>query len=205
MEAAMADWLELELAEELRPAAAPEELWDRISAGRRPAERRESPRGSWSMLPIAAIVTSMIAVATLWLVAKGQEPALDFRQLAIQELRHPLPLDVQSSDAAQVRDWVHRKAGVDLSPATGTPVCLVGARVIEKGGARIGAVTYKVGADTAVLLVARAGLSANSGHGPGTTADSGSQSWTAGGQAFALAVSNPEHSEFACLLCHASL
>ena len=55
-----------------------------------------------AVISIAAIVTSMIAVTMLWLVAKGQEPALDFRQLAIQELRHPLPLDVQSSDAEHV-------------------------------------------------------------------------------------------------------
>ena len=208
----MPDWLELELAEELRPTAAPDELWERIRGaapvgqarppanisqhrGARAALRPWSP--SWASWPIAAIVTLMIAAATLWLVAKGQEPPLDLRQLAIQELRDPSPLDLRSSDPAQINDWIGRQAGVALTIPERTGAHLAGARVIQKGGARIAAVTYRVGDDTATLLVARAAPSADFGH--------GHAQWQARGQTYALASSNPDHPEAACLLCHATL
>ncbi len=205
----MADWLDLELAEELRPVAAPDELWERVRGSAsaaefvagprvlnfRPAPPRTSPaRASW---PIAAIVTLMIAAATLWLVAKGQDPGLDLRQLAIQELRAPGPADLRSGDPARINDWMRREAGVEVGLSERPGVRLTGARVIRKGEARIGAVTYRVGDDTATLLVARAGSSGDFGH--------GQAQWQARGQSYALASSNPEHAEAACLLCHAAL
>ncbi|MBZ5617509.1 MAG: hypothetical protein LAQ69_02065 [Acidobacteriia bacterium] len=196
----MPDWLELELAEELRPVAAPDELWNRIrNLNPRPAARRESPRvkWAWASWPIAALITLMIAAVTLWLAAKGQGPVLDLRQLAIQQLREPQPLDLRSSDPAHINEWMNRQAGVELSLPTRSRAQLVGARVIQRGGARIGAVTYRVGDDTATLLIARAGTSADFGH--------GSLLWQARGQTYALASSNPDHPEAACLLCHASL
>jgi hypothetical protein len=202
----MPDWLELELAEELRPAPAPNELWDRISAavaepaaGRRPvycpAPRR--PVASWASWPIAAIVTLMIAAATLWLVAKGQEPSLDLRQLAIQELRAPAPEELRSSNPAQINDRMRREAGVELGIPESTAAHLTSARTIQKGGTCIAAVTYRVGDDTATLLVARASSSLDLGH--------GQAQWQAHGQTYALAISNPDHSEAACILCHATL
>lgn len=204
----MPDWLELELAEELRPTAAPDELWERIriaaggeefAAATRgvPGRRHETLRSSWASWPIAAIVTLMIAAATLWLAARGQEPALDLRQLAIQELRNPVPLELRCSDAAQINGWMRRQAGVELTIPERPAVRLAGARVIQKGGARIAAVTYRVGDDTATLLVARAASSADFGH--------GHFQWQARGQTYALASSNPDRSEDACLLCHAAL
>jgi hypothetical protein len=207
----MPDWLELELAEELRPATAPEELWERISAagategraiaarGRRPrrALRRAAPHLPWASWPIAALVTLVIAAATFWLVAKGQEPVLDLRQLAIQELRDPLALDLQSSDPAQIGDWMQQQTGMVLCLPARNTVRLVGARVIQKGGSRIGAVKYRVGDDTATLLIAQAGSSPDLGH--------GHILWKARGQTYALASSNPDRPEAACLLCHASL
>jgi hypothetical protein len=138
----MPEWLELELAHQLSPAAAPDALWERIQKGR-PVVRRAVPR--W---PIAAILTLMVAAATLWLAAKGQEPALDFAGLALQQLQHPAPLDLLSSD-----------------PAT--------------------------------LLIARTGTGASTPH--------GRLSWKSGGLTYALACSDAERPEAACLLCHASL
>jgi hypothetical protein len=203
----MPDWLELELAEELRPAPAPDELWERIrsaaaaepAAALRPVYRpapRRSP-ASWTSWPIAAIVTLMIAAATLWLVAKGQEPTLDLRQLAIQELRAPAPLDLRSNDPAQINDRMRREAGVELGIPESTGAHLTSARTIQKGGACIAAVTFRVGDDTATLLVARASSSVDLGH--------GEAQWQAHGQTYVLAVSNPDRSEAACLLCHATL
>jgi len=211
----MPDWLELELAEELRPTAAPDELWERIRSaagtgefagaarggasgrGPRPVLQRETSRASWVSWPIAAIVTLMIAAATLWLVAKGQEPALDLRQLAIQELSNPVSPELRCSDPAKINDWMRRQAGVELAIPERTGAHLTGARVIQKGGARIAAVTYRVGDDTATLLVARAAPSRDLGH--------GHFQWQARGQIYALASSNPERPEAGCLLCHASL
>lgn len=209
----MPDWLELELAEELRPTAAPDELWERIRSaagtgefaaaihgvpsGRSPRPVFRRARASWVSWPIAAIVTLMIAAATLWLVAKGQEPALDLQQLAIQELRNPVPLELRCSEAARINAWLRRQAGVELNIPERTGVRLAGARVIQKGAARIAAVTYRVGDDTATLLVARATSPADFGH--------GHSQWQARGQSYALASSNPERSEDACLLCHATL
>src|SRR5579871_1808681 len=142
----MADWLELELAEELHPVAAPDELWERVrgAAGaaefagalggrgrlhHRPEARRKPAAMApavWASWPIAAIVTLMIAAATLWLVAKGQEPGLDLRQLAIQELRAPRPMDLRSSDPAQINEWIGREAGVEVGISERTGVQLTG-------------------------------------------------------------------------------
>jgi len=214
----MADWLELELAEELHPVAAPDELWERVRGaasaaefagaacgrGRLPhrPEARRKPAAAmapavWASWPIAAIVTLMIAAATLWLVAKGQEPGLDLRQLAIQELRAPRAMDLRSSDPAQINDWIGREAGVEVGISERTGVRLTGARVIREVGARIAVVTYQVGDDTATLLVARAGSSGDFGH--------GQLQWQARGQNYALATSHASRAEAACLLCHAAL
>ena len=98
----MPDWLELELAEALRPAPAPSDLWGRmVSCGglatrpasearllasvaadipkgpKRTVSRSSRPKAgpARALWPIAAILTLMIAAGTLWLVAKGEEPS----------------------------------------------------------------------------------------------------------------------------------
>jgi hypothetical protein len=198
----MADWLELELAEELRPVAAPDELWERIRA----ADGRQVVRAAggredgtmWAMWPIAAIVTLAVAAATLWLVAKGQGPALDLRQLAIVELRGHGQMELASSDPSEINEWMRREAGVELALPARSSAHLTGARVIQRSGVRVGAVSYRVGGDTAVLLVAPAAM-------PASDAGHGHAAWQSHGQSYALASSSTEHSEAACLLCHASL
>jgi hypothetical protein len=93
---------------------------------------------------------------------------------------------------------MRREAGVELGIPESTAAHLTGARTIQKGGTCIAAVTYRVGDDTATLLVARAAApSADLGH--------GTAQWQAHGQMYALAMSNPDHSEAACILCHATL
>ena len=72
----MPDWLELELAERLAPTEAPDALWAAIERGRTKPPTR-APRPKW---PLAAIVTIMVAAGALWMVAKGQEPALAAHQ-----------------------------------------------------------------------------------------------------------------------------
>ncbi|HEY2017412.1 MAG TPA: hypothetical protein VGH38_28095 [Bryobacteraceae bacterium] len=196
----MSEWLELELAEQLAPVAAPDDLWDRVEGAiGRPAAvaasvaiRRELPR--W---PIAAIVTLMVAAATLWLAAKGQEPAPNLAQLAQEELLDRAPLDLRSSDPGEIGAWMRQHAGVSVSLPTTGKAHLSGVRLIRKGGTRIAAVEYAVGSDAATLLVARVGSAPSAPH--------GLSSWSSGGQCYALACSNRERPETACLLCHASL
>jgi len=62
----MSDWLDLELSHELAPTEAPAELWGRVCAERRRV--RETPHFA---LPIAAVVTLILAGA-LYFIARGQ-------------------------------------------------------------------------------------------------------------------------------------
>jgi anti-sigma factor RsiW len=196
----MSDWLDLQLSHHLAPVEAPEALWNRIQSGTvlRPACPRAPRSVTAAVWPIAAILTLMAAAGTLWLVAKGEEPALDLRQLAIVLLRSSEPVELHSSDPEQISAWM-RRAGlnVTLPSQRGTSVRLVGARVIERHGARIGEIQYKVGPDSATLLVARAGTGPDGGH--------GRLAWTTQGQSYAVASSSEERPDAPCLLCHASL
>ena len=65
----MADWLERELRRELAPVEAPQGLWDAVQGQRNPAKRRVLRR--W---PVAAILTVALAIGTLWMVARGEQP-----------------------------------------------------------------------------------------------------------------------------------
>jgi hypothetical protein len=196
----MSDWLDLQLSHQLAPVEAPEALWGRIQGGmaRGAGPRPARPRVALAAWPIAAILTLMAAAGTLWLVAKGEEPALDLRQLAIEQMRKGEPVELHSSDPAQVSAWMRRSGlEVALPVEKGTAVRLVGARVMKQRGVRVGEVQYRVGADTATLLVARAGTGPDGGH--------GHMAWRSRGQSYALASSNSERPDAACLLCHASL
>jgi hypothetical protein len=207
----MSEWLDLELSHHLAAVAAPDALWDRIQTALnqtgvvpiqsrmvspgRPRLVRPVLRTAW---PIAAILTLMAAAGTLWLVAKGEEPALDLRQLAIEQLRNREPLELRSSDPAQISAWM-RRAGFDVTlPSNGSgAVRLAGIRLLQKRGVPIAAVAYRVGADTATLLIARVPEASETGH--------GSPFWRTRSQAYAVASSDPDHAEAACLLCHTSL
>jgi hypothetical protein len=71
----MSDWLDLELSNELAPVAAPDELWHRVRSARRP----QRPVHRVFALPVAAVVTLILAGA-LWFMARGQQ-ASGVRQL----------------------------------------------------------------------------------------------------------------------------
>lgn len=207
----MSDWLELELAHRLTPVAAPEGLWERVESGLQSqaapvahrASRRSglrSPRPSpWAGWPVAAMATLALAAGALWL-ADVREPALDIRQLAATEWWHSVSLQLHSNDSREIRGWLRRNTGLDVPlPATPT-VRLEGARVVRNGGQRVAAIEYRVGKDVATLLVARADPgSLLPPHGGRVAA------WQARDQVYALAFSNPDRAEAACLLCHTSL
>jgi hypothetical protein len=77
MEAAMSEWLDLELSEQLAPVTAPDQLWNRVCAAQAPA--RPAPR--FFALPVAAVVTLILAGA-LWFMARGQQQSTSIRQFS---------------------------------------------------------------------------------------------------------------------------
>lgn len=186
----MPEWLELELAHRLAPTAAPDGLWERIQGGAREPRPVVRPMARW---PIAAILTLMAAAATLWLAARGEEPTLDLDRLAAEQLHNGGPLDLRSNDPAEIARWTRQHAGVAVWLPAGTPVRLAGARIIRR---HVAAVEYCVGSDSAVLLVAQS---------DGACAVHGRLSWRSGDQLYALASTNWQHPEAACVLCHAKI
>jgi hypothetical protein len=188
----MSDWLELQLAHELGPVEAPEGLWGRVQAGRRPA-----PRNRWwiARLPVLASVALVVTAGLLW--SAWRQAGLE--QLAASELSRSVRLDLRSSDASEIGAWLRREAGVDVEIPVSTRTRLTGARVIQQRGALIGEVTYTVGKDSAVLLVARAGGAF------GAPARHGGASWQKERQVYAVASSAFGSPPAACVLCHANL
>lgn len=185
----MSDWLELELAERLAPVRAPEALWTRVNRPAPPTARRRTSRpGAWGWVAAAAMAAATLAV-TLAI------PSPSLSQLAAAELAKSRPADFRSSDAKEIAKWLRANAAVDLSIPPGTAAQLTGARAVERGGARIGEVLYRVAGHDAVLLVGRAGtLEAPTRHGRSV--------WQAHGQVYALAFAEPAQTNLACRLCH---
>src|SRR5689334_3318854 len=99
----MSDWLDLELSHHLAPTEAPDQLWERLH--RMPAP---PPKPRWPAVA-AAIATVMVTAGTLWMVAKGQEPAVDLHVLAMRELAGGAPLDIRSGDAREIAAWARRE------------------------------------------------------------------------------------------------
>ncbi len=189
----MPDWLEIELAEALRPAEAPPELWDRVWA---PRWQPRPGSSVWTVWPVAAAIALAVLAGAAWF-ASGKEVPADLRLLAVAQLRDTTPLDFRSSDPAEVSRWLHRHTGADVRlPAAGAARVL-GTRLVRMGSTAIGAVVYRVGDREATLLVAKGGRAADTPH--------GRFSWQARGVSFALACSDEGHPEAACLLCHAKL
>jgi len=75
----MSEWLDLELSHHLAPTEAPEELWGRVCAARRP--RPITPHFAF---PIAAVVTLILGGA-LYFIARGQPPATPYRTASHSE------------------------------------------------------------------------------------------------------------------------
>jgi hypothetical protein len=68
----MPDWLELELAESLRPAEAPPELWHRIQEGRRGPTRHDC----WGALRVPAFAAALLLAAVAGMFWPGQRAAV---------------------------------------------------------------------------------------------------------------------------------
>jgi hypothetical protein len=200
----MSDWLELELAHRLTPVEAPEGLWERVENGPPVrAVRRALPRAAWTAWPVAAMATVALAAGALWLAdvrAPALEPALDIRQLAAGESGQSAPLELYTSDPAEIRRWLRQHTGLDVPLPLATAVRLDGARVVRHGAQPVAAIVFHVKQDTVTLLVARADPGCPLPPHGGRMA-----AWQARDQVYALACSNPDRVGAACQLCHSTL
>src|ERR1700728_396826 len=135
----MSDWLDLELAHELRPVKAPEELWRRVQIGRPPraAQNRSRP----SRLPVLVAIAVLIAAGALWTGRRS----VSLETLAARELGSSAHLELRSSDAVEIGAWLRREAGLDVAIPVSARVRLTGARVIRERGTPVGEVAYRVG------------------------------------------------------------
>jgi hypothetical protein len=202
-------WLETELARQMRPVAAPDSLWDRIHE--QPALRRASP-SVWGWWPVAAALLLMASGGVAWRFSVARDPVNAMEKLAERELNElaggPQELDLRSDDAAEIRTWAKTKANVDIElPGSGS-VRLLGARLIRLDGSPIAAVCYKVGDSAATLLVLRkaGGNSAKKEHVFSRVESAGGArliSWSMREQVYTIASSAAKDPEAACALCHA--
>jgi hypothetical protein len=192
-------WIERELARQLRPVAAPADLWGRIE------ERRALPRErsfGWSVWPIAAALMLVAGSAVVWRLVTPRS----IEEMAMRELRDTDHLDFRCDDPEQIRRWVKAKAGIDIELPGKTGVRLLGARMMERQGSPIAAIAYRVAGGAAALLVSR--RSGDSGGRAHRFAPAGSArgarifSWTMREQEYTIACSVTREPEVACLLCH---
>jgi hypothetical protein len=187
----MSDWLDLQLAHDLRPVTAPEGLWGRVQSARRPMPKRKFAVS----MPALVAATALVAALVVWSGRRG----VGLEELAAHELARAERLELRSSDAVEIGAWLRREAGVEVAIPASDRVRLEGARVIRRGGASVGEVAYRVGDNRALLLVASAdaGFRAPLKHG-GLT-------WQKQRQLYAIASSISDRPQAACILCHANL
>ena len=202
-----APWLEMELARQLGPVAAPESLWDRIQ--QREAPRRASPV-DWALWPIAAALLLIASGGAAWRLITAYDAGVGIAKLAEHELRaiaeNSRSLDFRSDDAAEIRTWVKAKTNIDIElPAGRAAVRLLGACVIRLKGIPVAAVAYRVGDDAAALLVMKKGSAATPRHVFSRVESAGSArliSWSMRRQEYMIAFAGTKDPHGACLVCH---
>jgi anti-sigma factor RsiW len=192
-------WLEMELARQLRPVAAPEGLWDRIHEPQTP--RRASSFGLW---PIAAALLLMGSGIVAWRISLARDPVSAMQKLAQRELSGPQRYDLYSEDPLEIRTWVKTKANIDLDLPGSGAVRLLGARLIRLDGEPVAAVGYKIGDNAATLLVCRkrSGGATSAKH-VFSRVNARLFTWTMREQVYTIA-SAAKDPQAACLLCHAN-
>jgi len=198
----VAPWLEMELARQLCPVAAPESLWDRIHEQQ--ASRRDKP-DRWVLWPIAAALLLVASGGAAWRIVMARDPGAGLARLAEHELRAD-SLDFRSEDPLEIRTWVKARANIDIDlPAGRSAVRLLGARLIQFKGAPVAAVAYRVGDDDAALLVMGKRSAATSKHLFSPVQSAGSArlfTWSMRQQEYTIAFAGAKDPQGACLLCH---
>jgi len=147
----MAPWLEMELARQLSPVAAPESLWDRIHVDHVQPVPRRADGFRWELWPVAAALLLLASGGVIW----QADPLADMEKLAAQKLHEFHGLDIRSEDPAEIRTWLKANADIDIALPGSGAVRLLGARLIPRRGAPVAAVAYRVGDNDATLPVSR--------------------------------------------------
>jgi anti-sigma factor RsiW len=193
----MSEWLESELSRQLSPVAAPPSLWEAIH--KLPARRRSAY--GWMLWPVALCVALFILAAVRApLTGKLREHEL------IRLVEGPHRLDFHSTDAGEIRAWVKREADIDIDLAAakttigGSPVRLLGARLIRLQGESVAAVDYRTSDGVATLLVS----SRHSAFAANAEPSSHLLSWNIRNQTYTIALPRAGDARGACLLCHAN-
>jgi hypothetical protein len=187
-------WLEAQLSRQLCPVSAPDALWNRIHEQRRPLRVRPQRRLMWSFAALALLI---VATGMYWRLGVTRDPS--------EEL--------SSSDAQQIRSWVKAKSNIDIRLPDGSPfgnqaVRLLGARIIRMQQYSVAVVNYRVGSESATMLVTdhRAiGESRNPGHTSPRVSNTGGMalySWSLGANDYTIAFAGAKEPRAACLLCH---
>jgi hypothetical protein len=196
--------LERALAKHLARTAAPEPLWDRVREPKTPVARTSPAWMAWA--PAAAAL--VLAVAG-WMAWRSGQAQISVESLAVEALANgPEHLQFRSEKASEIRTWVRANSGIDipLPPLHSPLVRIVGANV-TRGAVPVAEVAYRVGDDTATLLVSKdaSGVRSYPQHDARASEAFGAahvSSWTMRGQAYTLAWTAQGQSRIACLLCH---
>lgn len=195
------EWLEPVLTRHLGQVIAPDELWYRVHNNPPVPSAKSSVRQlAWALAATLAIVT------VAWGFHARRSGLTASEALAIRSLeRGQDRLEFRSGEVAQIRAWVETGTGIDIPLPSETPaaVQMLGAHVV-KGAVPGVEVAYRVDDHDVVLLVSRAGSSADglSKHRFLTSKGSRVSSWIMGGQLYTLACNNPGDIRAACVLCH---
>jgi hypothetical protein len=203
-------WLESELARQLAPVPAPENLWDRIHEPQRsiPAVPRGMPI-AWVAWP-ATVVVLIACAGIYWKVSHGREPLAELPPASRD-------FDFRSNDFGAIRKWVKAESNIDIdmpdgSATSAAPVLLLGVRLIRFRGSPAAAIDYHVGEGAATLVVSgkQAGLSGNTEVGKhlfSAMKSAGKEhllSWNMRNENYTIAYTGEKDLGGACLLCHAN-
>ena len=183
-------WLEAQLSRQLAPVSAPDALWNRIHEQRRPLRVRPQRHLMWSAAVLALLI---VAAGMFWRLGVTRDP---------QE-------EISSSDAQQIRSWVKAKSNIDIPfPDQPTLGRLVGARIIRLQQYSVAVINYRVGTESAMMLVTDRHATdeiRNPGHTAPRISNTGSMtlySWSLGPDDYTIAFTGAKEPRAACLLCH---
>ncbi|HEX3982172.1 MAG TPA: hypothetical protein VHX12_00620 [Acidisoma sp.] len=183
-------WLEAQLSRQLCPVSAPDALWNRIHEQRRPLRVRPRLHLMWS---IAAFALLIVSTGMFWRLGLTRDPTEE----------------ISSSDAQQIRTWVKAKSNIDIPlPDRSTFGRILGARIVRLRQYSVAIINYKVGSESATMLVTNR-HAIDEGRNPGhtsprvsQTANTTSYSWSLGPDDYTIAFTGAKESRAACLLCH---
>lgn len=162
-------WLEPELRRHLTRVPAPSHLRPpRLPC---PAARRSPKPWVW----VLATAASLLAVSWGY---------------------YPLPREIRSSSATDIRAWIQSRTGMQVPLAPDASIQLQGARIID-AELPIVEVRYQAAGHSAVMLVARSTSNGASQHN-----HTAATKWTMARQTYTLTSTHPGGLRAACLVCH---